>query len=110
MVGALAVFFKTQIFAAAFPLLLCYAILAWPMRKSWKWLVLGGCIAAGIAFLPVVNRFYVGPNIRFDFSGSDWYWHLLANWPGGRPPRDRTEFFKMFIRFLPTCCRRSGYS
>jgi hypothetical protein len=79
VLGALVVFFKTQVFVAAFPLLLSYAILAWPMRGYWKWLVLSGCIAAGIVLLPVANRFYVGPNVGFDFSGNDWYWKLLAN-------------------------------
>jgi uncharacterized membrane protein YjjB (DUF3815 family) len=44
--------FKIQIFAAAFPLLLSFAIVAWPPRKRWQWLVLGGCVAAGVALLP----------------------------------------------------------
>jgi hypothetical protein len=94
VVGALAVLFKTQVFAAAFPLLLCYTIFAWPMRKSWKWLVFGGCIATGIALLAVVNRFYVGPNMRFDFSGSDWYWDLLANLAKGTPAERSYEVFR----------------
>jgi hypothetical protein len=76
---ALVVFFKVQIFAAAFPLLLSFAVVAWPSRGRWRWLVLGACVTAGLALLPLANRFYVGPNVRFDFSGSDWYWKMLAN-------------------------------
>jgi hypothetical protein len=92
--AALLIFFKTQVFAAAFPLLLSFAILACPARRYWKCLVLGGCIVAGIALLPVANRFYVGPNVRFDFSGSDWYWKLLANVARGTP----TESWYMSFR------------
>jgi hypothetical protein len=92
--GVLVVFFKTQVFTAAFPLVLSYAILAWPMRRYWKWLVLSGCIAAGIVLLPVANRFYVGPNVRFDFSGNDWYWKLLANMARGT----RTESWYTIFR------------
>ena len=95
VVGALVVLFKPQVFAAAFPLLLCYVIFAWPMRRSWKWLVFGGCIAAGIALLAVANRFYVGPNMRFDFSGSDWYWNLLANMARGTPVERSYEVFRV---------------
>ncbi|HZR06158.1 MAG TPA: hypothetical protein VFA61_10075 [Candidatus Udaeobacter sp.] len=94
VLGALVVLFKTQVFVAAFPLLLSYAILAWPARRYWKWLVLGACIAAGIALLAVANRFYVGPNVRFDFSGSDWYWNLLANMARGT----RAESWYMIFR------------
>jgi hypothetical protein len=94
LLGVLVVFFKTQVFAAAFPLLLSYAILAWPAHRYGKWLVLGGCIAAGIALLPVANRFYVGPNVRFDFSGSNWYWKLLANMARGT----RSESWYMIFR------------
>jgi hypothetical protein len=77
-VGVLTVFFKAQIFAAAFPLLLGFAIITWPPRGRWNWFVLGGCVAAGIVLLPIADRFYVGPNMRFDFSGSGWYWKTLA--------------------------------
>lgn len=83
VLGALVALFKVQIFAAAFPLLLSFAILAWPPRKRWQWLVLGGCAAAGLALLPLVNHFYIGPNVYFDFSGSPWYWKLLANMAKG---------------------------
>jgi hypothetical protein len=83
VVGALVVFFKVQIFAAAFPLLVSFAIVGWPPRKRWQWLILGGCVAVGVALLPLANRFYVGPNVRFDFSGSDWYWKMLANMARG---------------------------
>jgi hypothetical protein len=79
LAGALVVFFKVQIFAAAFPLLLSFAVVAWPPRRRWRWLVLACCVIAGLALLPLANRFYVGPNVRFDFSGSDWYWKMLAN-------------------------------
>ena len=83
--GALVVFFKIQIFAAAFPLLVSFAIVGWPPRKRWQWLILAGCIAAGIAMLPLANRFYVGPNVLFDLSGSVWYWQLLAKMAVGTP-------------------------
>src|SRR4029077_7547231 len=78
-VSVLTVFFKTQIFAAAFPLLLGFAIVTWPPRGRWNWFVLGGCVATGIVLLPIADRFYVGPNMRFDFSGSAWYWKILAD-------------------------------
>jgi hypothetical protein len=94
VLGTLVVFFKTQVFAAAFPLLLSYAILAWPARRSWKLLVLGGCFATGLALLPVANHFYVGPDVRFDFSGSDWYWKLLTNMARGT----RTESWYTIFR------------
>ena len=83
LLGALVAVFKIQIFAAAFPLLLSFAIVAWPPRKRWQWLVLGGCMAAGVALLPLANRFYIGPNVGFDFSDIDWYWKLLANMAKG---------------------------
>jgi len=81
--GALVVFFKIQIFAAAFPLLVSFAIVGWPPRKQWQWLILGGCVAAGVALLPLANRFYIGPNVRFDLSGSVWYWEVLAKMANG---------------------------
>src|SRR6476661_9933493 len=81
--GLLAVFFKIQIFAAAFPLLVSFAIVGWPPRKQWQWLILGGCVAVGLALLPLANRFYIGPNVRFDLSGSVWYWQVLAKLANG---------------------------
>jgi hypothetical protein len=84
-VGALVVFFKIQIFAAAFPLLVSFAIVGWPPRKQWQWLILGGCVAVGVALLPLANRFYIGPNVRFDLSGSVWYWQVLAKLANGTP-------------------------
>jgi hypothetical protein len=78
-VAVLTVFFKAQIFAAAFPLLLGFAIVAWPPRSRWNWIVLGSCVAAGMVLLPIADRFYVGPNMRFDFSGSGWYWKTLSD-------------------------------
>ncbi len=83
VVGTLVAFFKVQVFAAAFPLLICFAIVGWPPRKRWQWLVLGGCIVAAVALLPLADRFYVGPDVRFNFSGSPWYWELLANMARG---------------------------
>jgi hypothetical protein len=85
LVGALAVFFKIQIFAAAFPLLVSFAVMGWPPRKKWQWLILGGCVAAGVALLPLANRFYIGPNVQFDLSGSVWYWQVLAKLANGTP-------------------------
>jgi hypothetical protein len=83
VVGALVALFKVHVFAAAFPLLFSFAVLAWPPRKRLQWLVLGVCVAAGMALLPLSNRFYVGPNVHFDFSGSAWYWKVLANTASG---------------------------
>jgi hypothetical protein len=83
--GALVVFFKIQIFAAAFPLLVAFAIVGWPPRNKWQWLIVAGCVAAGVAMLPLANRFYVGPNVQFDLSGSVWYWHALAKLANGTP-------------------------
>ena len=77
--AALIVFFKAQIFAAAFPLLFGFAIVAWPPRSRWNWVVLGGCVVAGIVSLPIADRFYVAPNMRFDFSDNAWYWKTLAD-------------------------------
>jgi hypothetical protein len=85
VIGALVVFFKIQIFAAAFPLLVSLAIVGWPPRKVWQWLILGGCVAVGVALLPLANRFYIGPNVQFDLSGSVWYWQILAKMANGTP-------------------------
>jgi len=113
LAAALVLFFKVQIFAAAFPLLFGFAVLAWPHgrgshspvgrppmkaalacepapsrwlnRRGMRWVILGACVAAGIALLPVANRSYIGPNMRFDFSGSDWYWKILAGMARGTP-------------------------
>jgi hypothetical protein len=81
--GVLAAFSKIQVFVAAFPLLLSFAILAWPSRKRWRWVVLSGCVAVTIAILPFVNRFYVGPNVQIDLSGNTWYWKMLADMSRG---------------------------
>jgi hypothetical protein len=83
VVGALVALFKVPVFAAAFPLLLFYAILAWPPRQRLRWLIFGVCVAAGVALLPLANRFYVGPNVHFDFSGNAPYWKLLAGMASG---------------------------
>ena len=79
IVAASVALFKVHIFAAAFPLLFSFAILAWPPRKRLQWLVLGVCLAAGAALLTLANHFHVGPDVRFNFSGGDWYWKALAN-------------------------------
>jgi len=95
MVGALVVFFKIQIFAAAFPLLVSFAIVGWPPRKPWQWLILGGCVAVGVALLPLANRFYIGPNVRFDLSGSVWYWQALAKLANGTPVESSYRVFNI---------------
>jgi hypothetical protein len=93
VMGALVAFFKVHIFAAAFPLLLSFAILAWPPRNRWRWLLLGGCVAAGLALIPLANHFYIGPNIHFDFSGSAWYWNRLARTAIGTPTESWYQVF-----------------
>jgi hypothetical protein len=98
-VAALTVFFKAQVFAAAFPLLFGFAILAWPPRSRWNWVVLGGCVAAGIVLLPIADRFYVAPNMRFDFSGSDWYWKILADMARGTRVESWYDAFRAEHRF-----------
>jgi hypothetical protein len=85
ILAALVALFKVHVFTAAFPLLLCFAILAWPARKPLRWLVLGICIAAGLALLPLANRFYIGLDVRFDFAGIAWYWNKLAAMASGTP-------------------------
>ncbi len=81
--GGLVVLFKVQVFAAAFPLLFSLAVVVWPPRRRWRWLVLGACVVAGLVLLPLADRFYVEPDVRFDFSGSNWYWKTLANMAKG---------------------------
>ena len=78
VLGALVALFKLHIFAAAFPLLFSFAILAWPPRERRQWLVLAVCVAAGMALLTLANHFHVGPDVHFDFSAVVWYWNLLA--------------------------------
>ena len=83
IVGALVAAFKIHVFAAAFPLVLSFAILAWPPRKRLRWLILGVCVVAEVALLPLANRFYIGPNIHYDLSGNAPYWKLLARMASG---------------------------
>lgn len=83
VMGALVALFKLHVFAAAFPLLFAFAILAWPLRKRLRWLVLGVCVAAGAALVTLANRFHVAPNVHFDFSSSAWYWKVLAKMASG---------------------------
>jgi hypothetical protein len=83
LVAALVVLFKVHVFTAAFPLLFSFAIVAWPPRKRWRWLVLAGCVAAGAALLTLANHFHIGPDVYFDFSGGDWYWKVLARKASG---------------------------
>jgi hypothetical protein len=85
VLGALVALFKVHIFAAAFPLLFSFAILSWPLRRRTRWLVLGIFVATGITLLVLANHFREGLNIRVDFSGSAWYWKLLANEATGTP-------------------------
>jgi hypothetical protein len=85
VMGALVALFKIQVFTVAFPLLLSLAILGWPPCRRSRWVVLGMSVAAGITLLPLANRFYVGPNVHFDFSGSTLYWKLLAGMASGTP-------------------------
>jgi hypothetical protein len=104
VVGVLVVFFKIQIFAAAFPLLVSFAIVGWPPRKQWQWFILGGCVAVGVALLPLANRFYVGPNVQFDLSGSVWYWQVLAKLAIGTPVESLYRVFNdvhPFPAYLP---------
>ena len=83
VVGALVALFKVHVFAAAFPLLLSFAILAWPPGKRLRWVILGVCMAMGVALLPLANRFYVGPSVHFDLSGNPQYLKLLARMATG---------------------------
>lgn len=85
VLGALVALFKVHIFAVAFPLLFSFAILSWPPRRSSRWLVLGIFVATGITLLVLANHLREGLNIRVDFSGSAWYWKLLANEASGTP-------------------------
>ena len=95
VLGALVVFFKVQVFAAAFPLLFSFAVVVWPPRRRWRWLIIGACVIAGLALLPLVNRFYIGLNVRFDFSGNGWYWKMLANMAKGTPTESWYEVFRV---------------
>ena len=48
---------------------------------------------AGLALLRWQNRFYVGPDVRLDFSGSDWYWKTLAKMASGTPVESWYQVF-----------------
>jgi|GEM_PF-1817666 len=85
IMGGTVCFFKVQIFAAAFPLLVAVAIVTWPPRTRWRWLVLAACAAGGVALVPVIGRFYIGPHIRFGFADSWWHWKILADMAIGTP-------------------------
>jgi len=85
IVGSSVAFFKIHIFAAAFPLLVSFAILAWPGRKPWQWLIPGVCLVSGVILVAVANHFQVGAAVHFDFSGGAWYWSILANRARGTP-------------------------
>jgi hypothetical protein len=37
----------------------------------------------------------VGPNVRFDFSGNDWYWKMLANMARSTPTESSYEVFRV---------------
>src|SRR5207247_10994089 len=68
VVGALVGLFKVHVFAAAFPLLFSFAILAWPPRMRLQWLVLGVCVAAAVTLLMLANHFDVRPHATLDFA------------------------------------------
>jgi hypothetical protein len=91
--GALVALFKIHVFMVAFPLLLSLAILAWPPCRRSRWVVLGMCVAVGITLLPLANRFYVGPNVHVDFSGSALYWKVLAGMASGTPVESWYQVF-----------------
>ncbi len=95
VLGVLVVFFKVQVFAAAFPLLFSFAVVVWPPRRHWRWLALGACVMAGLVLLPLADRFYVEPDVRFDFSGSNWYWKLLANMARGTSVEGWYQVFRV---------------
>jgi hypothetical protein len=85
ILAAVVALFKVQVFAAAFPLLLCFSIVPWPPRNSLRWFVLSVCVAAGLALLPFANRFYIGLDVHFNFAGIAWYWKMLADMASGTP-------------------------
>jgi hypothetical protein len=85
ILAAVVALFKVQVFAAAFPLLLCFSIVFWPSRKPLRWFVLSVCVAAGLALLPFANRFYIGLDVHFNFAGIAWYWKTLAHMANGTP-------------------------
>jgi hypothetical protein len=93
--GALVVLFKVQVFAAAFPLLFSFAVVAWPPRRRWQWLLIGACVIAGLVLLPLTDRFYVEPDVRFDFSGTNWYWKTLANLARGTSVEGLYQVFRV---------------
>ena len=51
-------------------------------------------VVAGLALLPLANRFYVGPNVHFDFSGSALYWKLLAKMASGTRVESWYQMFR----------------
>jgi hypothetical protein len=93
VVSALVALFKVHVFAAAFPLLLSFAILAWPPRTRLRWLVLAACVATGLALLTLANYFHVGPDVHFDFSAGAWYWKALAKRASGTPVQGWYQVF-----------------
>jgi hypothetical protein len=98
------VFFKIQLCAAAFPLLVSFAIIGWPPRRWWQWLVLAGCVACGLVILPVIDRLYVGPNFQLDLSGSPWFWKVMAMLAKGTRVQGWYEVFRVdhpFPEYLP---------
>jgi hypothetical protein len=102
--GALVAFFKVHIFAASFPLIFSFAVLAWPARLYRRWLVLGSCVALALIVVELMNYFHIGPDVHFDFSGGAWYWKVLANMAKKTPVENWYTVFNAsspFPSYLP---------
>jgi hypothetical protein len=106
--GALVAVFKVHIFAAAFPLLLSFAILVWPPRNRFRWLAVGLCVVAGAALLTLLSHFQVGPGLHFDFSGGAWYWKTLAKRASGTPVESWYRIFDTAHPFPSHLARAIG--
>jgi hypothetical protein len=108
ILGAVVAVFKVHVFAAAFPLLLSFAILAWPPRKRWRWLAVGLCVVAGAALLTLASHFHVGPDVHLDFSGGAWYWKTLAKRASGTPVESWYQIFGTTHLFPSDLARAMG--
>jgi hypothetical protein len=108
VIGALVALFKVHIFAAAFPLLLSFAILVWPPRNRFRWLAVGLCVVAGAALLTLLSHFQVGPGPHLDFSGGAWYWKTLAKRASGTPVESSYQIFDAAHPFPSHLARAIG--